>query len=201
MIAFLEGTVAFKAENRLYLNVNGVGFEVFMPMRSLDKVGSTGSSVFVHTYMAVREDSMQLYGFYGKDELEIFKLLITVNGIGPKGGLSVLSTLSPDDLRFAVFSDDVKTISKVPGIGKKTAQKLILELKDKLKLEDVLDNEEVAVVGKAPEDDSARREAIEALTALGYSSSEAFKAVNKVATDPHMTVEDILKKSLSAIGV
>ena len=159
--------------------------------------------VKVHTYFHEREDAMQLYGFWNKDDLQMFRLLLGVNGIGPKAALGVLAGLTSDELRFAVLSDDVKTLSKAPGIGKKTAQKLILELKDKLKLEDAFEKklaheQEAAVLAGAYFHDG-HQEAVEALTALGYSSSEALKAVRRVTDVDPGDVEAILKAALKQL--
>lgn len=143
---------------------------------------------------------MQLFGFLSKDDLQMFRLLLGVNGIGPKAALGVLAGLTADELRFAVLSDDAKTISKAPGIGKKTAQKLILELKDKLKLEDAFEKklaheqEAAAISGTNILDGS--KEAVEALVALGYSSTDALRAVRKVTDVPPDDVEAILKAAL-----
>ena len=159
--------------------------------------------VKVHTYFHVREDAMQLYGFLSKDDLEMFRLLLNVNGIGPKAALGVLAGLTADELRFAVLSDDIKTISKAPGIGKKTAQKLILELKDKLKLEDAFEKklaheqEAASVSGFLIHD--GRQEAAEALIALGYSSTDAMKAVRKVTDVSPDDVEALLKAALKQL--
>ena len=154
----------------------------------------------VHTYFSVREDAMKLYGFRAKDDLQMFKLLLGVNGVGPKAALGVLAGITADELRFAILSDDVKTLSKAPGIGKKTAQKLILELKDKMKLEDAFElklvhEQERAAVG-AGEVSDGRQEAVEALVALGYSSADALRAVRKVTDVSPDDVEGLLKAAL-----
>lgn len=145
---------------------------------------------------------MILYGFLSKDDLEIFKLLITVSGIGPKGGLAILSTLSADDLRFAILSGDSKAISKAPGIGAKTAQRVILDLKDKLSLEDAfekkLENQASGVA--ASMNSTVKNDAVMALNALGYSSTESLKAVSKVDITEDMDVEDVLKLALKNMG-
>ena len=144
---------------------------------------------------------MELYGFLTRDGLTIFKLLLGVSGIGPKGALAVLAVMSPDDLRFAVLGEDVKAISKAPGIGSKTAKRLILELKDKLKLEDVLDqNMAAAAPEQANSLSGAKSEAVQALAALGYSPSEALKAVNSVEPSVDMAVEEILKCALKQMS-
>ena len=132
MIAFLRGTVEDIAESSLVLDVHGVGYEVLVPGQLLSSISGTGQELKLYTYMQVREDAVVLFGFLTKDDLAMFKMLIGVNGVGPKAGLAILSALGADDLRFAVLSDDAKKIAKTPGIGAKTAQKIILELKDKL---------------------------------------------------------------------
>ena len=170
---------------------------------SIEQVSRIDGEVKIHTYFQVREDAMQLYGFLSKDDLEMFRLLLNVNGIGPKAALGVLAGLTADELRFAVLSDDIKTISKAPGIGKKTAQKLILELKDKLKLEDAFEKklaheqEAASVSGFLIHD--GRQEAAEALIALGYSSADAMKAVRKVTDVSPDDVEALLKAALKQL--
>jgi Holliday junction DNA helicase RuvA len=198
MIAFIRGTVADMTENTLILEAGNIGYEIFMTGSALSRI-YTGQELKVHTYFNVREDAMQLFGFLSKDELEMFKLLLSVNGVGPKAALGILSGITPDELRFAVLSDDVKTLSKAPGIGKKTAQKLILELKDKMKLEDALEHK-IANAGEtltaAAETSDARGEAVEALVALGYSSTDALRAVRMVTDVAPDDVEGILKAAL-----
>ena len=158
-----------------------------------------GEEIKLHTYLNVREDAMQLFGFLTRDDLEIFRLLIGVSGIGPKGGLSILSKLSADDLRFAVLSGDAKAISSAPGIGKKTAEKVIIELKDKLNLEEMLEPKDVSssaeVVGGGLAGE-IQTEAVQALVALGYGSTESLRAVKKVDLEQAKTVEDVLKQAL-----
>lgn len=134
MISYIRGELVAIEEDKVIIDVNGVGYGIFMPAQSLNQLPSAGNEVKVHTYLNVREDAMQLFGFLTKDDLLVYKLVIGVSGIGPKGGLAILSTLTPNDLRFAVASSDVKAISAAPGIGKKTAEKLIIELKDKLSI-------------------------------------------------------------------
>lgn len=142
---------------------------------------------------------MQLFGFLSEDDLEIYKLLISVNGIGPKAGLGILSVLSADDLRFAVLSDDVKAITKAPGIGAKTAQKLILELKDKLSLEEAFEKKLQKTEAAHGEEEESRSQAVQALVALGYSNTEAFRAVKRVEITADMDTEAILKQALKKL--
>ncbi|MCF0133994.1 MAG: Holliday junction branch migration protein RuvA [Blautia sp.] len=199
MISFIKGNVADFSESSVTIENNGIGVEVFMTGADLSKL-RTGMEVKVHTFFHVREDAMQLYGFLSKDDLQVFRLLLGVNGIGPKGAMGVLSGISSDSLRFAVLSDDVKTISQAPGIGKKTAQKLILELKDKMKLEDAfekkLTHEQDAEVTPDSDNSQADREAVEALVALGYSSTDALRAVRNVNETNGDDVEAILRAAL-----
>lgn len=204
MISFIKGELCEIRENCIVVEVNGMGYEIFTPVSTLDKLPSIGNQVKIHTYLYVREDALSLYGFLTPDDLFVFKLLITVNGIGPKGALGILSILTPNELRFAVLADDAKAISKAPGIGAKTASKLILELKDKLKLEDAFEltmqKSIDAMHGLTGDENDIRNEAIQALVALGYSNTEATKAVHQVNVKAGMGVEDILKASLKHIS-
>lgn len=199
MIAYVKGELSEVTEEFIVVESNGIGYEISVPFTVINRLPAMGNEVKIYTYMHVREDAMKLFGFLTKDDLKIFKLLITVNGIGPKGALGILSSITPDDLRFAVLADDVKAISKAPGIGTKTAKKLILELKDKLKLEEAFEvrlaNTE-AGQADAVNLESIRSEAVMALTALGYSNTDALKAVRQVELTENMTVEELLKKSL-----
>ena len=199
MISFIRGLVADTTENSVILEAGGIGYEIFMTGSSIEQASHSEGEVKIHTYFHVREDAMQLYGFLNRDALSVFKLLIGVSGIGPKGGLGILAQLTPDELRFAVMSKDIKAISAAPGIGKKTAEKLIVELKDKLKIEDVLDHQVEAANGAAEDTVNAQglqADAVQALTALGYGSTEALQAVRKVEMDENTTVEDLLKGAL-----
>ncbi len=197
MISYIRGRLAAIEESKAVVDVGGVGYGIFMPGRVIAKLPQTGMEVTIHTFLNVKEDSMQLFGFLSKDDLTVFKQVITVSGIGPKGGLSILSQLSADDLRFAVFSNDVKAISASQGIGKKTAEKLILELKDKLHLEDALNHgQEDQEAGEASLAGDIQQDAAAALTALGYGSAEALRAVRQVPVTPDTKVEDILKQAL-----
>lgn len=201
MISYIKGELVELTENAIVLDHDGMGFLIMMPASILAKLPAIGSELKVHTYLYVKEDALDLYGFLTKDDLKVFRLLITVSGIGPKGALAILSTMSPDDLRFAVLAGDSKTISKAPGLGSKTAQKLIIELKDKLKIEDVLDGG--ADGGYEPQSDmgdTAAAEAVMALTALGYSSADATRAVRQVDGGADMDSEALLKAALKKLA-
>lgn len=199
MIAFLKGIIEDITENSLVLDVNGVGYEVLVPGQLLDMLEGIGQKLKVYTYMQVREDAVVLFGFLTRDDLAMFKMLIGVNGVGPKAGLGILSALGTEELRFAVLADDAKRIAKAPGIGAKTAQKIILELKDKLDLSEVFEQklnadrqQEVA----ASTGSGMIQDAVEALVALGYGSTEALRAVRAVKADTVADSEQLLKEAL-----
>lgn len=200
MISFISGTVADLYEDSMVLECNDIGYQIQIPSSFMNNV-RIGSRIKVHTYLQVREDAMCLYGFQTKDDLTMFRMLIGVNGIGPKGALGILSVITPDDLRFAVLADDAKTISKAPGVGLKTAKKLILELKDKLSLEEAIEikSSHGAVAAAAVSDE--RDEALQALIALGYSPSEAMKAIKGVAGAETMDVSALIKAALKNLSL
>ena len=203
MYSDIKGELAEVNTDHIVIDVGGIGYMIYIPAQSLNYLPGIGEMLKVHTYLYMREDAMILYGFLTKDDLEMFKLLITVSGIGPKGGLAVLSTLSSDDLRFAVLSGDSKAISKAPGIGSKTAQRVIIDLKDKLSLEDAFEkkleheNEKINVSSNS----QVKNDAVMALNALGYSSTESLKAVSKVEITDDMDVEDVLKAALKHMSL
>ena len=197
MISYLKGELAEVKETYVIVEVGNIGYEVALPSSSIMELPSKGSNIKLYTYLHVREDAL-LFGFLTKDDLEMFKLLITVNGIGPKGALGILSAISADDIRFAVLAEDAKAIAKAPGIGNKTASKLILELKDKFKLESAFEQRFINQTEKKDVSGifALREEAIQALTVLGYSATDAVKVVNQVEITEDMTSESILKQCL-----
>lgn len=200
MIKYLNGTLAEVDIDSIVVEVNGIGYGVNVPVSVIENVREIGSKIKIHTYMNVKEDDVSLYGFLTKDELDIFKRVISVSGIGPKGGLAILSTLSTDDLRFAVLSDDAKAISKAPGIGLKTASKLILELKDKFDLQEAFEKKSNNVMQTSVRNNSEAQDAVEALVALGYSSTDALKAVRSLDIDDSISSGNIVKMALKVIG-
>lgn len=203
MIHYIKGELIALEEDKVIVDVGGVGYGIFMSVHSMSMLPQAGREVRIYTYLNVKEDAMQLFGFLTRDDLRVFKLLIGVNGIGPKGGQAILSVLSPDDLRFAVMSNDVKAICAAPGIGKKTAEKLILELKDKLRLEDALDHPAQGAGASGAGGGAyseVQSEAVQALVALGYGSTEALKAVKKVEPVEDTDVETLLKQALKHIA-
>lgn len=201
MISYIKGRLVCVTGNSIIVENGGTGYEIFVPVPVDVNVWRAGEETIVYTYMQVREDHVQLFGFKDKDGLDVFKLLITVSGIGPKGALGILGAMDTDSLRFAVLANDTKTIAKAPGIGIKTAGKLILELKDKLAAREVAD---VALAhgeeGAGGSGGSGVRQmvsdAAEALAALGYPPAEAMKAVRSVSISTYTTVEELLKLSL-----
>lgn len=201
MIAYLKGTVAAVTQTHAVIDVNGVGYQAFISSRDAAQMPGIGEKVRIYTYLSVREDAVQLFGFLNEEDLEMYRLLLGVNGIGPKAALGILSSMSAEDLRFAVLSDDVKRISRAPGIGAKTAKKLILELKDRLSLEDAFEKKLARTgAGEAAASDAAS-EAVEALAALGYSASDALRAVRMAGVTEDMSTETILKLALKQIAM
>lgn len=200
MYAYLKGTLEEITEDAVVVEVGNIGYNVRVSDTTAQGLPGIGSEVKIYTYTLVREDAFTLYGFLTKDDLEIFKKLITVNGIGPKGGLAILSVMNADALRFAIMAGDAKSIAKAPGVGNKTAERVILDLRDKISLEDTLQGlgEPVVTAGAVGggTDNVMKREAIEALVALGYSASDATNAVKRVEVDENSTVEGILKAAL-----
>ena len=204
MLSYIIGEVAEISADTVVIENNGIGFNIKTSAMTIDSLPPVGDMVRIYTYLHVREDAMQIFGFLSKDELEVFKLLLNVNGIGPKGALGILSAISTDDLRFAVLSDDVNLIKSCPGVGAKTAHKLIIELKDKLRLEDAF---EMAVNNNnkknTVQDNTVivMNEAVEALVSLGYSSKDAIAAVKKVENIQNKNSEQILKEALKGLAI
>lgn len=201
MIGFVNGEIEDIYEDRVLVDCGFMGYNIFVSGNVIDNC-CIGDEVKLYTYLSVREDAMNLFGFLTKDELGVFKLLITVNGIGPKGALAILTIMTPNELRFAVAAEDSKLISKAPGVGAKTAQKVILELKDKLNIEDALSSDKhMTLDTKATATGATRNmtDAVEVLVALGYSQSESLKAVKAIGVSNDMETEDIVKLALKNI--
>lgn len=198
MIAFVDGIIDDIAIDNVVVDIGGIGYNINISSDTAGRLPGIGEHIRLYTYTCVREDAFLLYGFLSKDDLEIFKKCITVNGIGPKGALSILSVMDADSLRFAIMSGDVKAISKAPGIGSRTAERLILELKDKIKIDDTLINREIAanIRGNSFADTPEKKEAVAALVSLGYGQSESLKAVNSIEGIESMDSGAILKAAL-----
>ena len=199
MIAYLKGTLEEIGNDYIVVDVNNIGYLVKVSLRVIEGLPSVGNQIKIHTYTYVREDVLALYGFLTKDDLQMFLLLLGVNGVGPKGALGILSVFSAQELRLAIISQDSKTISKAPGIGAKTAQRMLIDLKDKVSVEETFEKmgeQNIMVASSQSSNSGARGDAIEALTALGYSASESMKAVNAVEITEDMSSDVILKLAL-----
>ncbi|MGN0482142.1 MAG: Holliday junction branch migration protein RuvA [Lachnospiraceae bacterium] len=205
MYAYIKGDLVSVADDSIIVDNHGIGYQIFLSQAMIEQLPQTGSEVKIHTYLQVREDAQILFGFLNAQDLAVFKLLIQVNGIGPKGAQAILSVLTTQELRTAILCEDAKAISKAPGVGTKTAQRLIIELKDKIAAigPDALAMTESGVSGSSEAllAVHAREDAIEALVSLGYSATEAKSAVAKVQVAPAMTGEQVLKESLKHISI
>ncbi len=195
MIAFLKGKVSSTDETGAIIDVNGVGFNVIMPAIDINKLPEVGAETLVYTYLYVREDVMDLFGFSDRESIKYFKKLISVSGVGPKAAIALLSALTPSELALAIISSDAKAIGKAKGIGPKMAQRIVLELKGKVDSEDAIDNGHVAPSYKPTQDSSA----VNALIALGCSPSEAQKTVMQISGD-NLSTEDIIKEALRRLS-
>ena len=199
MIAFVRGELADITAEAAIVDAGGVGYAILMPARHLSQLPPMGSEVLIHTHMQVKEDDQQLFGFLDKEDLVIFKKLISVSGVGPKGALSILSQLTASELHFAVVSGDAKTISQSQGIGKKTAEKIVLELRDKFDSDELLaaagfDRLQPGLASGEPTEVS---EAVEALVALGYSKSDAMHAIRGIDGAEEMEAEELIRLALT----
>lgn len=198
MIYSIKGTLTYTEPTFVVVECGGVGFKCFASTTTITSLSTVGTEVQLLTYMSIREDAMDLYGFSTQNELEAFKLLISISGVGPKAAISILSALSPDKLAIAVSCGDTKSIQAAQGIGKKTAERIVLELKDKMSL--VAGGESAAVVEniQASTVGSNSSEAIEVLVSLGFNQSDAATVVSWL--DPSMSVDDMIRKGLQALS-
>ena len=198
MYAYITGTIVEKNNEGIIIENNGIGYNIFMPKSKIDIIPDEGMEARIFTYTLVREDAFLLYGFAKREELNIFKKLISVSGIGPKGALSILSTLTVEELVIALANRDAAAISKAPGVGKKSAERLVIDLNDKVSKEEI----EVSIDGvDKPSDDmtSAMNEAIEAMLALGFSAKISKEAVEDVAKRANNDTSSILREALKYI--
>jgi len=200
LFAYIKGRLEYKHNDFVVVETSGVGYKIFVPLSSLEAAGSVGEEVKLYTHFYVREDAISLYGFLTQEELTMFELLITVTGIGPKAAMSILSMMSPSKFSLAVITDDTRTLTSVPGIGKKTAQRIILELKDKINKEQLSEIAGMKSDDQTVKSDNARvSEAISALMVLGYTYLEASRAVASVYSED-MDTELIIRNALKALG-
>ena len=197
MYSYIKGSLEIKSKGYIVVECSGIGYKIFMSDKSLNEIGNVGDNVKVYTHYHVREDEISLYGFKSDEELRMFELLLTVSGIGAKSAIATLSNIEPSEFALAVISDDVNRITKIPGIGKKTAQRLILELKDKLKSEEIEKNKEE--IEKEIKQTEGLNEAISALQVLGYSRREIDDAFENANLEG-LSIEDIIKKGLALLS-
>ena len=208
MLAYIKGTLEMKMTGYIVIDVGGLGYKVFMSDSGIEKLGNIGDTVKVHTYYKVREDDISIFGFNTLEELKMFELLISVSGVGAKTALGMLAVCEPTEFALAVITEDVKTLTQMPGIGAKSAQRIILELKDKIKKEQQI-QELTKATGKISgaktkleekiENEEKINEAIAALQVLGYNKREIEKAFDKLVKD-NMSTEELIRKGLSILG-
>jgi Holliday junction DNA helicase RuvA len=198
MIAYVKGIIEDITIDNVVIDVGGIGYNVRISADTASRLQGIGEVVKIYTYTYVKEDAFLLYGFLSRNDLAMFKQCITVSGIGPKGALAILSVMDADSLRFAIMSDDTKAIAKAPGIGARTAQRLILELKDKITIDDTLINKEIAATASSNSgaESPQKQEAVDALVALGYGQAESMKAVNSIEGIENMDSGAVLKAAL-----
>lgn len=200
MLAYIKGQLEETGEDHIVVETGGVGYRLLVPTSVFSDLPPISETIKIYTYLHVREDAMVLFGFLTGEDCDTFKLLITVNGIGPKGAMGILSVMSTYDLKVAIMNNDVTGITQAPGIGKKTAQKLILDLKDRLKLDDLTEMIGNEIIGSAaPSFKGPMEEALEALVSLGYSTYEAKKALK--GADHLTSVEAMIKEALKALAI
>lgn len=198
MFAYIKGKLITKTNSYVVIENNGIGYKIFMSQRAIDNFNESIEDVKIHTYYYVREDNISLYGFLSNDELRMFELLLSVSGIGAKSAIAMLSEISPSEFAMAVISNDTSKLVKIPGIGPKTAARLILELQDKLKTEESIVNNNKEVKNKILNDESIE-EAVAALQILGYTKKEIEKVLEKAEIE-ELRTEDIIKKCLILLG-
>ena len=200
MIAYVKGKLETKANTYVVIDVNGIGYKIFMSGTAISEVGETGKDVKVYTYYYVREDNISLYGFNTQEELKMFELLLSVSGIGAKSAIAMLSAIKPSSFALAVISNDVKVLTKIPGVGPKSAQRIILELKDKLKTEQALTETDNIEIKTIIENNSNVDEAISALQVLGYNRKEIEKAFERMQ-NKDLSIEELIKQALKILGM
>ncbi len=198
MFAYIKGSLEIKANNYVVIDASGIGYKIFMAGSNIDKIGDIGNNVKVYTHYYVREDNISLYGFLTDEELRMFELLISVSGIGAKSAIAMLSEITPTDFALSVISNDVTKLTKIQGIGAKTAQRIILELKDKLKTEQAIAKQDTKIQ-KMIAEETNYEEAISALQILGYNKKEIEKTLEKLDLTG-LLVEDIIRKALGVLG-
>lgn len=205
MLAYIKGKLEMKMTGYIVIDVGGLGYKIFMSDSGIEKLGNIGETVKVHTYYRVREDDISIYGFNTLEELKMFELLISVSGVGAKTALAMLAVCEPTDFALAIITEDIKTLTQIPGIGAKSAQRIVLELKDKIKKEQQIQELTKAAKGIktkveiAIENNQKVEEAIAALQVLGYNKKEIEKAFEKIDKE-ELSTEDLIRKGLTILG-
>lgn len=200
MIAYIKGNLEIKTKGYIVVETGGIGYKIFMSETAIEKIAEVGTQVKVFTYMKVREDDVSLYGFLTNEELRMFELLISVSGVGAKSAIAILSNIAPSRFALAVISNDVGELKKLPGIGAKSAQRIILELKDKLKTEEAEETEYKEQIAEAKQENNNKQETIAALQVLGYSRKEIEETLEKLDLVAIGTVEEMIKKALGQLA-
>ena len=199
MLAYIKGTIEDKAKDYVVIETTGLGYKVFMPETAMEKLGNIGDKVKVYTYYRVREDDISIFGFNTKEELRMFELLLSVSGIGAKTAIIMISIIEPSEFALAVIANDISKLVEVPGIGTKSAQRIVLELKDKLKKEEIIEKIEGKKTKDSKENVQAIEEAMSALQVLGYNKKEIEKVFEKIEKD-NLTVEELIKHGLKELS-
>lgn len=200
MFAYIKGSLEDKGSNYVVIDVSGIGYKIFVSSQVLENIGDIGTTVKVHTHYYVREDNISLYGFLTNEELRMFELLLSVSGIGAKSAIAMLSAISPSSFALAVITNDVTKLTKIPGIGAKTAARIVLELKDKLKTEEAISKSEEFKEVLVSVDNDNINEAIQALQVLGYTKYDINKAIQKIGDTKNLSIEEIIKKGLQLLS-
>ena len=203
MLAYIRGTLADIDENFVIIENNGIGYSVSSSMNTIKMLPNIGSEVKLNTKLIPKEDSLTLYGFYDKEELKMFELLLSVSGIGPKGALAILSSMTVSDIQFAVAGGDAKAFAAAPGVGKKTAERVIIDLKDKVDIIGAFEakiTSDLSGTKKAAPATTVKEEVLEALVALGYSASNAARALDKMTITDSTTTEQLLSDTLKQMS-
>ena len=198
MISYIKGKLEAKNLDNVIVEIGGIGYKIFMSVTSMDRLGEVGTEVKVHTYMRVREDDISLYGFCTNEELKMFEQLLGVSGVGAKVALSILANISPSSFALAIITGDLNTLKSLPGIGAKSAQRMILELKDKMKTQEAIETE--FIPAKTAIKNDKAKDAIEALQVLGYARRDIDLAISKIDTN-ELSVEEIIKQGLKYLGM
>ena len=198
MISYIKGNLESKNIDNVVVEVGGIGYKIYMSASAIDRVGEIGNAVKIHTYMRVREDDISLFGFCTNEELKMFEQLLGVSGVGAKSALTILSNISPSSFALAIISGDINTLKSLPGIGAKSAQRMILELKDKMKTQDAIETEFVPV--KNVVSNSKAKDAIDALQVLGYARKDIDIAMSHIDVE-NLSVEDMIKQGLKYLGI